>query len=206
MRAEYTPKGIDHQFDVYHIVNSFRRKLNEICKRKKYKSVVPWVRRILNHVWYSSRNCDGNPDKLVELFSSIAYHISGKHKWKGNKFINMCSHAPLGREEQKSKLWLKGQSLLAVKDILFDPRMLQDIRQLSLFCHTGNLESYHSKLLVYCPKRQEFDCPCMLGRTRLAVIDHNVNVGRKQAVIKNKGSSVCGEGRYWQTWKKSTTQ
>ncbi|KAK2153473.1 hypothetical protein LSH36_296g04058 [Paralvinella palmiformis] len=111
MRAEYTPKGINHQFDVYHIVNRFRKKLNEICKKKKYKSVVPWVRSILNHAWYISRNCDGNPDKLVELFSSIAYHISDKHKWEGNKFINRCLHAALSREEQKSKLWLKGQSL-----------------------------------------------------------------------------------------------
>ena len=39
----------------------------------------------------------------------------------------------------------------------------------------------------------------MLGLAQLSVFDHDAIVGRKQAVIKNKGSDVCGEGRCRQT-------
>ncbi|KAK2166437.1 hypothetical protein LSH36_39g10029 [Paralvinella palmiformis] len=80
----------------------------------------------------SNRKCDGNLNKLVELFSSIAFHIDGKHKWEAKKYVNR-------------------------------------------------------KLTVYCLKRQEFDFPCILGRTQLAVIEYSANVGRQQIVIKNKG-------------------
>lgn len=143
--------AINHQFDVYHIANSIRKKLVELSRLKKHASLAPWVRSIVNHIWYSSRNCDGNPDKLVEIFTSITYHVAGKHKWSGCKFVNACLHGRLNAQQQKAKLWLKGATLQALKDVIFNPKLLKDIRQICMFCHTGKLESYHSQLLVYCP-------------------------------------------------------
>uniref|UniRef100_A0A3Q1EL66 Uncharacterized protein n=1 Tax=Acanthochromis polyacanthus TaxID=80966 RepID=A0A3Q1EL66_9TELE len=132
IKKVYQQQGVNQQFDVYHISNSFRKKLIELSKQN-----------IVNHVWFSSRNCDA-----------------------------------------EKKKWLKGATLLAVKEVVFDPSLLRDIRQISQFCHTGKLESYHSALLVYCPKRQKFDYPCMLARTQLAVMQYNANVGRQQATVK----------------------
>ncbi len=206
MKKEYAAKGVDHQFDVYHIANSFRKKLTELTKKKRHADLVPWVKSIVNHVWYSSRNCNGNSDKLVELFTSICFHVAARHRWTGYHHVTSCLHLPYTAKKQKQTKWLKGTSLQALKNIVFEPRLLHDIRQLSLFCHTGRLECFHSSLLVFCPKRQEFDFPCMLARSQLAVMHHNANVGRSQAVntVSRPGCTGEGELRFKPEWKKQS--
>ena len=49
---------------------------------------------------------------------------------------------------------------------------------------SGSLEVFHSTMLKYTPKRLHFFYDSMLARTMLAVIDHNVNVGRQLATTK----------------------
>lgn len=53
------------------------------------------------------------------------------------------------------------------------------------FCHTGALETYHSMMLKYCPKRLEFEYASMVSSTQLAVVDNNVNIGRNQKTDAN---------------------
>ncbi len=206
VRKEYAAKGICHQFDVYHIANSFRKKLVELSKRKSHADLIPWIKSITNHVWFSSKNCDGNPDKLVELFTSICYHVAGKHRWSGYTHVSQCMHKPYTSAQQRKRKWLKNPTLQAVKNLVYDPRLLRDIRQINLFCHTGSIESFHSALLVYCPKRQEFDFPTMMARSQLAILHHNANVGRKQATVAEprQGSTGKGELRYKPEWKKQS--
>lgn len=76
-----------------------------------------------------------------------------------------------------------------MKEVILDKRLCKDIRQLSEFCHTGSLEVFHSLLLKYAPKRQEFDEDQMYTRTALAVIDHNLNQNRGQK-ISNDGQAL----------------
>ncbi|KAF4114060.1 hypothetical protein G5714_004283 [Onychostoma macrolepis] len=59
--------------------------------------------------------------------------------------------------------------------------LLKDLRQMSLFKHTGTLEVFHSVLLKYCQKNVHFHYSSMLARTQLAILDHNENVHHKQA-------------------------
>lgn len=47
--------------------------------------------------------------------------------------------------------------------------------------HTGSLENLHSLILVYAPKRLDFDPDGYNARVKLAIIDHNYNTGRKYA-------------------------
>ena len=49
-------------------------------------------------------------------------------------------------------------------------------------------------MLKYVPKREHFSYNGMLARTQLAILDHNNNVNRKQAVVQN--GSRQGEKRY----------
>lgn len=53
------------------------------------------------------------------------------------------------------------------------------------FCHTGQLEVYHSVLTKYIPKRQHFSFKGMLARTQLAVMDHNLNTDRELALTRD---------------------
>ena len=207
MRKEYTPnKNINHQFDVFHMVNSVRKKLQEASKKKANERLGEWMKSIINQIWYASKNCGGDPERLEELITSMCYHIAGVHKWKGYKHYNACLHNRLSAQQQKKTKWLKRGVLQALKDIILDRKLLADLRHLSLFCHTGSLETYHSKMLTFCPKRIEFDYPCMLARTQLAALDHNENVGRPQATVGKvfKGTGDLGEKRFRMEWKKRT--
>ena len=68
--------------------------------------------------------------------------------------------------------------------------ILTDIKYLSKFCHTGNLEVFHSVLDKYFPKRLHFTLEGMIARTQLAVLDYNCGSNNTQATTKD------GERRY----------
>ena len=86
------------------------------------------------------------------------------------------------------------QLMRPLKEVVFDKNLLRDIQQLTLNCHTGSLEVYHSVQTKYLPKRQHFSYKGMIARTQLAVLDHNANTGRQQAT-STKGDTE-GDLRY----------
>jgi len=115
------------------------------------------------------------------MWTSVVHHIVNVHDFPGEVF-SKCAHPTLTDDEQRRKKWLISQSAAhtALKEVVLNKGLLKDIRQLNEFCHTGNLEVYHSLLTKYCPKRQEFDFSQMAARTVLAVLDHNNNSERQQ--------------------------
>ena len=116
-------------------------------------------------------------------------HISNKHSWRHAKHFKKCAHHKLTRREKKEKPWLKPgtAALVALEEIVFNKKLLKDLKLVTEFHHTGNLEVYHSMMLKYCPKRQHFNHEGMVARTQLAALDNNHNCSREQAVVK-KGS------------------
>ena len=100
--------------------------------------------------------------------------------------FNKCVHPTLPIEEQRSKKWLRSGSLVhtTLKNIVCNKTLLRDIKMLTGFYHTGALEVFHSLLLKYCPKRQHFSYIGMQARIELAILDHNYNTNRKQAITK----------------------
>jgi len=89
-------------------------------------------------------------------------------------------------EEQRSKKWLLSGSLVhrTLKNMVCHKTLLQDMKILTGFHHTGALEMFHSLLLKYCPKRQHFRYIGMQAHIELAILDHNYNTNRKQATNK----------------------
>ena len=172
---------INHQFDVWHLVKSVRKKLHSVSHKKLNSDLSPWSQSICNHLWWCAANCGGDADLLEESWTSVVHHIANIHDFAGDIYTK-CAHPPLTDDEQRRKKWLTPCSPAhnALKEIVFSKALLKDVRQLNQFCHTGNLEVYHSLMTKYCPKRQEFDTVQMLARTTLAVLDHNHNTGRKQ--------------------------
>lgn len=111
----------------------------------------------------------------------------------GKKTVS-CKHPKLSKKERKQIAWLKpgSSSHVAMEEIVFNKKLLKDIRLLTEYHHTGNLEVFHSLLLKYAPKRKHFSYQGMVGRTQLAIMDHNNNCDRSQATVtkgKNKGES-----------------
>ncbi|VDI15526.1 Hypothetical predicted protein [Mytilus galloprovincialis] len=184
MKTDHSDKA--HQFDVWHMSKSIKKKILAIKPKKLLAEIKPWIPSICNHIWWCSRQADGNPDKMEETWKSLLFHISNRHSFPG-KIITKCGHPPLTEDALRKKKWLNkdSQSYAALEKVLTDKLIIRDISHLDLFCHIGALETYHSMMLKYCPKRLEFEYASMVARTQLAVVDNNLNIGRRQKTNAN---------------------
>jgi ribonuclease HI len=205
MRTNYS--SIVHQYDVWHLSKWVTKKLSKKAKKKDCEELLPWIQSVSNHLWYCAATCDKNVDILRETWLSLLHHITGKHQWKASreyKLVKKCGHPRISAKDQKEIQWLESGSPahIALEEVITNKKLLKDLGKLTEFHHTGELESYHSVMTKYVPKREHFSYNGMVARTQLAILDHNANVGREQAEIK-KGSSpgekrfkiVCGKQR-----------
>jgi len=67
----------------------------------------------------------------------------------------------MSAEDRKTTAWLKPNTpaYKALQNVVLDKRLLAALPNLRYFCHTGELEVFHSMLLKYCSKRQHFPFP-----------------------------------------------
>lgn len=77
MRKEHPE--INHQFDVWHFGKSLKKSLTAAAKRKELLELIPWIKSIINHLWWCCASCDKNKNVLRERWLSILYHIRGIH-------------------------------------------------------------------------------------------------------------------------------
>jgi len=197
---------IDHQFDVWHLAKSITKKLTEKSKKKDCGDLSPWIKSISNHLWWCAETCEGNKELLREKWISIVHHTADIHSWDSADIYHKCPHPPIPRDEARKKRWLQPGSAAhdALREVVFDKKLLKDIQLLSLCCHTGNLEVYHSVQTRYIPKRQHFSYKGMVARTQLAALDHNANTGRQQATV-TRGANQ-GELQYKLVFPKNTKE
>jgi len=100
---------IRHQFDVWHVAKSVRKKLHSVSQKKVNTELSQWSRSVCNHLWWSAANCNRDPDMLQEMWCSVVHHIVNVHEFEGDIFKN-CGHPPLTDDEQSRKKWLTPQS------------------------------------------------------------------------------------------------
>lgn len=166
---------IDHQFDVWHMSKNITKKLHRKALSKEANELMPWIRCISNHLFYCSETCCGDPQLLKEKWMSCIHHVVNRHHFSG-ECMTQCEHG----ETDDDIDWMTPDSSAhkALKSVVLDRRLLTDIEKLTGFCHTGQLEVYHSMLLKYAPKREHFHYGGMNARLQLAALDHNHNVDR----------------------------
>ena len=94
-------------------------------------------------------------------------HIQGIHSREDNKLFHKCEHGQLNQE----RAWVKtdSPSILALKNVVENKKILADIKYLSKFCRAESLKIFHSVLKKYCLKRLHFILEGMIARTQLAV-------------------------------------
>ena len=140
------------------------------CKEVSPKEAVEtslWI----NKSWYV--------EFIIYFFVTILYHIKNVHEWEDHLLFKECTHREYTLQEMKSKAWLKESSFAcaALKKIVLDKRLLNDLKYLTDFNHTGTLEVYYSLYNKYSPKRLHFSYPGMIARAQLGVLDFNSGVG-----------------------------
>ena len=188
LKAAYP--SINHQFDVWHLSKSVRKKLVKAGSKRGHDTLLLWIQSISNHLWWSAKTCNSDPDLLVAKWTSIVHHIVNVHEWHSDHF-SLCAHGPIDDTNGRRK-WLKPNSPAhqALQQIVTKPSLVRDVAKLNSFCHTGMLEVFHSLLTKYCPKRQHFSYVGMCVRTQLAILDHNHNIERQQV------TTLEGQPRY----------
>ena len=184
-----------HQYDIWHVSKWVVKQLTKKAKLKGNEDFFPWIQSISNHLWWSAASCNGDVELLREKWRSVLHHIVNKHSWKDSKLFHRCSHPKLTLEQMKTA-WLKPGTSghIALEEVVLNSKLLKDMAKLREFCHTGELEVYHSMLLKYCPKREHFSYPRMLVRTQLVALDNNANTKREQAKVKS--GDHAGTARY----------
>ena len=78
----------------------------------------------------------------------------------------------------------------ALQKIDLSKNILNDLRHLTKFCHTGILEAYHSLYNKWAPKKQHFSYAGMITRSQLAVMNFNEGSKLEQATARQ------GDKRY----------
>ncbi|XP_040212970.1 uncharacterized protein LOC120943636 [Rana temporaria] len=180
-------KHIIHQFDLLHYVKKFRRKLTQIAKKKINEALLPWIRPIMNHLYYCSSHCNGKEHVFKEIWHSLLHHIVNEHEWEIENEKHKCLHDPISVDAHHVP-WIKRKSpaYIALSAIVLDGQLGKDTKHLTYFCQPGILETYHSMILKFRPKIIHYRFDSMEARTKLAALCHNHNVMRNPALTKKK--------------------
>ncbi len=173
LKEEY-PK-INHQFDVWHVKKNVCKKLHKKAQKKGATELLDWENCIGNHLYWCASTCGGNAKLLREKWLSCVHHVVDCHEWNG-ELLEQCEHGTLDGDYE----WLTEDSEAhkALRSVVQDKRLLKDLGKLTDCCLTGSLESYHSLILSYAPKRLHFPYAGQQTRLQLAALDHNHNVDR----------------------------
>ncbi|XP_070564273.1 uncharacterized protein [Ptychodera flava] len=154
----------------------------QASKAKNCKDLLPWAAAVRNHFWYAAREANGSEIKMKAVWFQILHHVVNEHEWVLNVdgSIGKCGHGPLPDHEGTAWLQKGSPSHLALKKIVEDKRLMRNITYFINFRHTGFLESFHSHLLMYAPKRHSYSYVGYKARILLAAIDFNQHASREQ--------------------------
>ena len=90
---------IDHQFDIWHVCKSLMKKLTKAGKQKECEDLLPWVKSICNHLWWSCETSGGDKALLKDKWLSVLHHTANLHSWGGSHLFNECAHPPLPTDQ-----------------------------------------------------------------------------------------------------------
>ncbi|CAB3997272.1 Hypothetical predicted protein [Paramuricea clavata] len=130
---------VEHSYNVWHLAKGEKKKLTKLVKKRKFKSIKPWIGSIINHIYWIG-DSSTTDDEREEKWRSLLNHIVDIHKHDGNTLFVECLHGTLERE------WLKQGSAAYKKltEMLTRPRLITAIRKLSNYHQTSGLEAKHA--------------------------------------------------------------
>ena len=106
-----------------------------------------------------------------------------------------CGHKIL--PEYRNKQWIDptSKALDALQRIVLDKHLLNDLKHLVCFSHTGELEIYHALYNKWVPKSLHFSFLGMVCRSQLAAIDFNLG-----ANLELSGRENLSFSKITKTW------
>ncbi|XP_070403500.1 2-iminobutanoate/2-iminopropanoate deaminase isoform X2 [Nothobranchius furzeri] len=176
-------RDVAHHYDVWHVVKGLSKKLENISKEKECQVVKKWLPAIQNHMYWTASSSTSGPEKVAK-WTSLINHIQDVHVHDDPLFPKCVHPEQVSRNPNK---WFQPgtPALNKVKKLLVNNRLLEDVAKLSSCYQTSSLESFHSSIVRFTPKKSDFRYVGMLCRQFLAAIHHNENAKWKQALSKD---------------------
>ncbi|XP_063740279.1 uncharacterized protein LOC134864887 [Eleginops maclovinus] len=172
---------ITHQFDIWHVAKSVKKKLQSLGQTRGCQDLKPWVGSIINHLYWSVVSTPpGSGQLVVDKWTSVIDHIHNRHTGFEGLFSS-CAHGVLeGREQRKPWLSCHTKVSIEVEKIIRNKRLCADIQRLSPSHQTSYLEAFHSVITHFAPKMCHFSYKGMESRGILAALHFNENANREQ--------------------------
>ena len=174
---------VKHYYDVWHVAKGVSRKLEALAKERNCDEIKPWIRSVVNHLYYCAATSEGG-EQVVAKWKSIANHVQNIHTHDDEDYPH-CLHE--SRTGENARKWLTPSTKACEKlcDFVTNKRLLGNIKKLSPLHQTSTIESFHSLVLKFAPKNVAFSYLGMLCRLFLAALHFNENASRSQAKTKD---------------------
>ncbi|KAJ4921626.1 hypothetical protein JOQ06_023008, partial [Pogonophryne albipinna] len=105
---------VQHLYDIWHVAKGISRKLESLAKQKECDAIKPWIRSVVNHLYWSAVSTEsGHGDLVAEKWMSVINHIQNVHEGHGDLYPS-CSHAALETRADQKK-WIQPSTKVAVK-------------------------------------------------------------------------------------------
>ncbi|CAG0883283.1 unnamed protein product, partial [Cyprideis torosa] len=164
---------INHVFDAWQIQKRLGKALETVGVKGGRRTLQTWSRYLKNHLLWSIRNCGGSYDTLLDLWSLCLRHVVNDH--------GECDHEELPEDEVRDTEWIEEGSPahMSLTKIVNDIGFRSVLKQTTALRFSSELEAFHSTLNVHLPERSEVKKPQFVTtKVKIAVLDHNKNVGR----------------------------
>jgi len=182
LREEFP--DIDHQYDIWHLAKSLKKRMKLLFKKSKV--LLDWVKSVGNHLWWCAQTCGGCADTIIYKWQSLLKHVRNNHE--------NCEHDAIDPEVARKKKWISEPAdIRTLSNFISDKKLNEDLKHCTQYVHTGNLESVHSKANVYRPKKYYFSYLGMVLRTILAYLDHNANLNKTLVSEVSEYSKETGQ-------------
>ena len=93
---------LNTDLSVYSCILGLSKKLEAIAKKTKGSEIRPWIKSIVNHVYWISSSCGTDGNLKSAKWLSISNHIVNKHTDQSDLY-QKCEHEELAQQRQ----WLQ---------------------------------------------------------------------------------------------------
>ncbi|PIC30273.1 hypothetical protein B9Z55_021572 [Caenorhabditis nigoni] len=193
---------VTHYFDSWHYIRSLAL---EIMKKKDQKQLLPlkpWIRRFINHVYWSIQSSGGHDEMAKEKLLSFFMHVADIHEdfqnygWYDFKIVTSCEHKESDDVNRKTPDFLDTKNPLHVKALNALLAVIEKggrcdaIGKVSPYFATSAVESFNARAGFYASKKRFYSQKGFNSRTQLAVLDWNSKqideLNGKRVVIAEK--------------------
>ena len=88
------------------------------------------------------------PQLLKEKWLSALHHIINIHQWASNDLFHRSVHEPYSDDNTTDWLEINTPAYKVLSDIISKPRLLNDLKQMTLFKHTGVILQFMLRILI----------------------------------------------------------